>query len=203
MRWALLCTLLLVTAFVVIYRTTTDIWTATNGAGIIAIIFLIGAAIRLMRIFGRRRQKIASVLISTLLICGLVTHWVIMWKMTEWQFAKLMSIRRIIYNGSAMSALKTPALDTFREFRLSPPGRTIGGVFRQINPGGSPVVDSVLEAEMGPVFTSVKDSVVQLTEEARFVPGFDPAFVNYDGRHGLAQIEIRVTPEGAYYEVQN
>jgi hypothetical protein len=131
MRWTIFCTLLLITAFIVIYRTTTDIWIATNGAGIIAVIFLIGVAFRVTRIFDRRWQKITTALLSVLLIGGLLSHWIIMWKMTEWQYTQLQVIRRVIYNGEVISTLRTPADDTFREFRGSPPGTRIGEVFRR------------------------------------------------------------------------
>ena len=203
MRWTLICVLLLITAFIVIYRTTADIWTATNGAGILAVAFTIGVAFRLTRMFDRGRLRIITALLSALFIAGLVTHWVIMWKMTEWQYTQLQLIRRVIYNGEVMSTLMTPAYDTFREFRRSPPRTNIGEVFRKLNPGGAPVVDSVVTADTGSLFTSVSDSMVLLTEEARIVTGFDSAFVNHDGRHGLAQIQMRVTREGAYYDIQN
>jgi hypothetical protein len=203
MRWTIFCTLLLITAFIVIYRTTTDIWIATNGAGIIAVIFLIGVAFRVTRIFDRRWQKITTALLSVLLIGGLLSHWIIMWKMTEWQYTQLQVIRRVIYNGEVISTLRTPADDTFREFRGSPPGTTIGEVFRRLNPGGVPLVDSVVTEDTGPIFASVSDSTVEMMAEARYVTGFDPVFVNHDGRHGLAQIQIRVTPEGASYDIQN
>jgi hypothetical protein len=203
MRWTILCTLLLITAFIVIYRTTTDIWIATNGAGIIAVIFLIGVAFRVTRIFDRRWQKITTALLSVLLIGGLLSHWIIMWKMTEWQYTQLQVIRRVIYNGEVISTLRTPADDTFREFRGSPTGTTIGEVFRRLNPGGVPLVDSVVTEDTGPIFASVSDSTVEMMAEARYVTGFDPVFVNHDGRHGLAQIQIRVTPEGASYDIQN
>jgi hypothetical protein len=203
MRWTIFCTLLLITAFIVIYRTTTDIWIATNGAGIIAVIFLIGVAFRVTRIFDRRWQKITTALLSVLLIGGLLSHWIIMWKMTEWQYTQLQVIRRVIYNGEVISTLRTPADDTFREFRGSPPGTRIGEVFRRLNPGGVPLVDSVVTEDTGPIFASVSDSTVEMMAEARYVTGFDPVFVNHDGRHGLAQIQIRVTPEGASYDIQN
>jgi len=142
-------------------------------------------------------------ILSALMIAGLVTHWIIMWRMTEWQYAKLHSIRRVIYNNMAISTLNRSAYDAFREFRQSPPGTTLGGVFRRLNPGGAPVIDSIITQDTGPLFTSVSDSAVELIEEARFVQGYDASFVNHDGRHGLAQIQVRVTPEGASYDIQN
>jgi len=203
MRLTLICTLLLVTAFFVIYRTTADVWTATNSAGVVAVIFLIGLAFRVTRLFKGRREKLTAALISVLMIAGLATHWIIIWRMTEWQYAQLQPIRRTIYNGMVISTLTTPAYDTFREFRRSIPQATIGGVFRRLNPGGAPLVDSLITKETGPLFASVSDSTVELTGEARFVAGFDPEFVNHDKRLGLAQIRVRVTPAGVSYDIQN
>ena len=203
MRWTLICTLLLVAVYVLLYRTTLDVWTATNGAGIVAVIFLTGAAICFTRLFERRWQKIAVAALSVLMIAGLVAHWIIMWRMTEWQYGRLQSIRRVIYNGMVMSTLKDPAYEAFREFRTSQSGATLGDVFLRLNPGGVPPVDSVITADTGPLYTSISDSLVEMTSVARFVPGFDSSFVNHDGRHGLAQIQIRLTPKGASYDIQN
>jgi hypothetical protein len=203
MRWTLICALLLVTVFLVTYWTTANIWTSTNAAGIIGVAWLIGVAIRVVRIFDHRWQRIAATLLSILLITGLVAHWIIMWKMTEWQYTQLQSIRRVIYDGIVISTLRTSAYDTFREFHQAPSGTSIGKVFTKLNPGGVPVVDSLIAEETGPFFTSVSDSTVRLTGEARFVMGFDSAFVNHDGRHGLAQIQVRVSPEGVFYDIQN
>jgi hypothetical protein len=203
MRWTLLCALLLTAAFVLIYVTTKDIWAATNGAGIIAVLFLITAAVRLTRIFDRRWQKNTAAALSVVMILGLAAHWIIMWRMTEWQYDRLLSIRRVIYNGMVISTLKTPAYDAFRELHTSPPGTTIGDAFRRLNPGGGPVIDSVVTGDTGPVYTRVGDNSVEMTAEARFVTGYDPAFINHDGRQGFAQIQIRVTSEGASYVIQN
>jgi hypothetical protein len=203
MRWTLICALLLVTVFLVTYWATANIWTATNAAGIIGVACLIGVASRVVRIFDRRWQRFTAALLSILLITGLVAHWIIMWRMTEWQYAQLQSIRRVIYDGIVISTLRTPAYDAFREFHQAPPGRSIGEVFTKLNPGGVPPVDSLIAEETGPFFTSVSDSTVRLTGESRFVKGFDSAFVNYDGRHGLAQIQARVSPEGVVYDIQN
>ena len=102
-----------------------------------------------------------------------------------------------------MTTLGTPALDTYREFRAAPAGTTVGKAYRLLYPTGVSYADSTLLKDDGPFFESVSDSVVELTGESWFVPGFDSAFVNHDGRHGLAQIAIRVRKEGASYDIQN
>ena len=203
MRWALIFSILIAAVYAVTYRITSDIWAATNGAGIVAVIFIAGAAVRIIRLFDVRWQKITAAVIAALLIAGTAGHWIVTWKTSEWQYAKLQSIRRAIFDGIALTRLDKPALETYREFRSAPHGRSIGGVFRELYPPGVPFADSMIAREDGPFFQSVGDSSVQLTEEALYVPGFDSGFVNHDGRHGLAQISIRVTPEGASYDIQN
>jgi|GEM_PF-3500495 len=206
MRWTLIFAVLIVAVFVVTLRTTADIWKATNGAGIVALIFIIGAAVRITRLFDIRWQRITAATISALLIAGLTTHWIITWRTSEWQYEQLQSIRRIVFDGTAMAMLKRPALETFREFRGGEQGRSIGGVFRQLYPPGVPFADSLIAnwgSTGGPFSESVNDSSVQLTEEALSIPGFDSTFVNRDGKHGLAQISIRITREGAMYDIQN
>jgi hypothetical protein len=187
----------------VTYKATADIWTATNGAGIVAAIFLISVAVRITRLFYPRWQRITAATISAFMIAGVAAQWIITWRTTEWQYNEIQAIRRVIFNENAMSTLKTPALEALREIRASPPGRTIGEVYRRVYPPGAASADSAIINETGPFLESVSDSAVQLTQEAWIVPGFDSAYANRDGRRGLAQISIRVTREGAFYDIQN
>lgn len=203
MRWTLIFTILIVGVFVVTYKATADIWTATNGAGIIAVIFLIGVAVRILRMFDQRWQKVTACTVATVLIAGLAAQWIITWETTKWQCNEIQKIRRVIFDENTIATLQTPALQGLRGFRAAMPGKTIGEVYRRVYPGAASTADSAIINETGPFFESVSDSMVQLTQEAWYVPGFDSAFINRDGRRGMAQISIRVTPIGAFYDVQN
>ncbi|HUI63575.1 MAG TPA: hypothetical protein VL126_01945 [Bacteroidota bacterium] len=203
MRWIVLTTVLVVAVFITVYVKTADIWMATILSAIPAFAFLIGVGIQFVRMAQRRWQKVGIAVVASVMIVGFAAHWVVMWKMTDWQVARLLLIRRVIYNGEVMATLRVPALETYRGFREAVPGTTIGQVFRRLYPTGRPPIDSLVEAETGPFFTSISDTSVLLIEQAGFVGGFDTAFVNHDGRHGLAQIQMRLTKEGAFYDIQN
>ncbi len=203
MRWTFIFAILIVAVFAVTFETTADIWTATNGAGIVAVIFMIGVAVRFNRLFDLQWQKVTAATVSAVLIAGLAAQWILTWRTTEWQWNEIQAVRRVIFNEYAMATLRTPALEAFRGFRASPPGRTIGEAYRRAYPHGARSVDSAMINETGPFFESVSDSLVLLTAEAWFVRGFDSAYVNRDGRRGLAQIGIRATGKGAMYDIQN
>ncbi|HXX64290.1 MAG TPA: hypothetical protein VEO56_10905 [Bacteroidota bacterium] len=203
MRWIVITTVLVIAVFIVAYEKTGDIWMATMLSAIPAFVFLIGVAICFVRMAQGRWQRVLVSAVALIMIVGFAAHWVVMWKMTDWQVARLLSIRRVIYNGEVMAMLKAPALETYRSFRLAPPGTTIGQIYRRLYPTGKPRIDSLLEAETGPLFTAISDTSVVLIGQSGFLGGFDTAFVNHDGRHGLAQIQMRITKEGAFYDIQN
>jgi len=203
MRWTLITAVLLIAVFAAVYEKTGDIWMATLLSAIPAFVFLIGVVLQFVRIAQRRWQKVVVSVVALIIIAGCAAHWLVMWRMTEWQVASLLSIRRVIYNGEVMTMLRTPALETYLGYRRAPSGTTIGQVFRRMYPTLKPPVDSLIESETGPLFTSVSDTAVVLIEQAGFVEGFDSTFVNHDGRHGLAQIQMRITKEGAFYDIQN
>jgi hypothetical protein len=102
-----------------------------------------------------------------------------------------------------MIFLSDRAAGLYQEYRHARPETTLRETFHRLYPSGTPLIDSLTIEGGNPVTAVVSDNSVTLYEESWFIRGADTAFVNVDGKHGMVQHRVSVTPEGVSYVVQN
>jgi len=203
MRWVLAVLLVVLAAFCIMYRVTTDAWAAANVAGILSVVYMAVIAIGITHLLHHRRSRIAVGLISFIALTGLTAHWIIMWRMTDWQYDSLQRVHLRLYHEYTISMLSDRAASIFREYKLEPTGTALGASFLRKYPPGTLLIDSLGYEDGTPVIARVSDSAVTLLEESRFIRGLDSTFVNEDGKHGLVQHRVCITPTGVTYDIQN
>ena len=195
--------MLVIGLFGLVMVCTNDVWAATNVAGIVCVGFLVGVAVRLTHLYHSLTQRITVGALSTIVITALVLHWVMLWRMTEWQCGKLQDTRRVVFDGAMWSVMRPPALETYQAFCTSNPKKTFSDLFDHHVPSGPLRLDSLNEREEGETYASVTDTSMDFIGVARSVPGGDPDFVNHDGRKGMAQIDVHVNARGVTRNAQN
>jgi hypothetical protein len=201
MRIMLLSAAVTVAVFVVAMHVTGDIWSATNAAGAVALIAMAGYAVALVRLFRTPLQKTIAGGISVLLLLGILSHWAIMYRMTNWQYDHLRALRRVIAYGFVQDEANRIGIAVLRSADSA--GVGIREAYERIPQPES--ADMQGFADMGGMVRSaaVTDTSVTLTYEARSVPGLDSEFVNSDGRRGFFEHRMTVTKGGLDYVIAN
>jgi hypothetical protein len=201
MRLMLLFAAVTVAVFLIVMNTTGEIWSATNAAGVVAVVVMAGYAVALVRLFQTPMQKTVAGVVSVLLLLGVVSHWAIMYGVTNWQYERLRMIRRVIAYGWVQDEANRMGIAVLRAADSAGVGIR-EGFDRNPQPASSemPGFDDM----GGMVRTAVvTDTSVTLTYEARSVPGLDMAFVNSDGRRGFFEHRVTVTKGGVAYVIAN
>jgi hypothetical protein len=209
MIWILASSVLVAAAFIATFLTTGNTWDAAIAGGIVSLVFVIGFLYRITRPPTSSRQRRWTIGIGSIVILGMMFHWTVMYRMTNWQYDTLHLIHKIIVHGIAQSLLQPKGVNTLSEYagQQGSKSKSLGTVFRETTQFD--LRDSLValnkEFERTRMFVaSLSDSdVVLVVQDSLTIDGEDPHFKNFDGRYGMVQDRLRITKRGLEYEIQN
>ena len=116
MRWIILTAILVSVVFIGTFYYTREIWDAMNAAGIVSFVYIVAFIYRITRPPVSPKQRWWTIGVTAVVIIGITVHWIIMYKMTHFQYNTLHTIHKVIAHGIAMEALKTEGLKILREY---------------------------------------------------------------------------------------
>lgn len=209
MGWVITTVVVVAVTFVAAFTSSGDIWDAMFSAAVPVCLFLTGLFVRATRTSVTPRQRVAILSAVALLALGVAGHWAVMHSSTRWQHERAIEFRDRLERSIMMSAVfdrATPVFAAFHEQRF-PENRSMTEVFQERYPalterGGAVLLDS-LELGVKVYARSAWNTTIILTAEAGYGTGLDPDYQNIDGRQGMLQCSLRLTPEGMAYEYQN
>jgi len=208
MRWVILTCILVTVAFVGMYISTREVWSATNAAGVIIAVYLVILVAWATREVQPRWCRIVWRVSIAVVFAGMTIHWVTMYSMTTWQYQTLHTIRKTVFHTTVFDYLQSRGLKTLQGYYTrNSSSNSLAEVFNRLNPRlepGTTLLDT-LPAEDGMRIhaVSVSDSEIVLIGLSTIVEGEEPSFQNYDGRLGRVQNRLKITPRGLSYEIQN
>ena len=194
-------------AFLGIFLLTGNIWAATNVAGLIALAYL---SVLITEWISSPSTALRRILLAAFCAAFLVStaaHWIIWWSMTDWQARVLHESRKAIGHGVFLARLQDRGLKTLAAYYAQPRSshETLHEVFAKSNPLLDPsrsLLDT-LEDGMKVYLAAATDSEVVMLGLDGFTQGEDPHFKSFDGRTGIVQDRVRVTPESISYVIDN
>jgi hypothetical protein len=209
MGWLIVTLAAVAVTFAAAFTISGEIWDAMFSAAVPVCLFLAGLLARATRTSMTPRQRVVVLSAAAILIFGVAGHWAVMHSMTRLQHKEILEIHDRVERGQMMSAAYDRATPVFAAFHLQrfPENKSMTEVFQQYYPvlperGGPVMLDSLYDGTK--VFArSAWNTTVVLTVVCGVGQGIDPEFRNVDGRRGMLQALLRVTPEGMVYEYQN
>ncbi len=187
----------------------TELWPATNAAGIAAMLYLIAVLIYALRkpISTRHRVWIG---LSAALVLGVGTfNWVRMQDQVRWQAETIMRIRGVIGRGVMRHEMIPAMLGTLREFHHPESSKieNLAQVFSRLHRGatvGSNIHQPQWEGDsMKVIVTKLETGQIELLSQETYVNGRDPHFRNYNGQSGMVQEKIILTEKGITHVPEN
>jgi hypothetical protein len=208
MRWVILTCILVTVAFVGMYISTREVWSATNAAGVIIAVYLVILVAWATRELQPRWRRIVWRVSIAVVFAGMTIHWVTMYSMTTWQYQTLHTIRKTVFHIATFDFLQSRGLKTLQGYYTrNSSSNSLAEVFNRLNPRLEPSTTllDTLPAEDGMRIhaVSVSDSEIVLIGMSTLVEGEEPNFQNYDGHLGRVQNRLKITPRGLSYEIQN
>jgi hypothetical protein len=209
MIWILASSVLVAAAFIATFLATGNTWDASIAGGVVSLIFVIGYLYRITRPITSAKQRRWTIAISSIVILGIMFHWSILYRMTNWQYDTLHLIHKIIFHGIAQSMVQPKGVNALGAFagQKGSKGKSLGVAFRettQFDPRDSLVAKTTEGERMNMFVASLCDSeVVLVVQDSIAIDGEDPHFKNFDGRYGMTQDRLRITKRGLDYEIQN
>jgi hypothetical protein len=187
----------------------TDLWPATNAAGIAAGIYIIALLTYTLRkpLSMKNRFWIG---LSTALVLGLgIFNWTKNQERVHWQAETLMRIRGVIGRGVMRYEMIPAMLGTLREFHHPKSGKieSLAQVFSRLHPGamvGSNIHQPQWEGDsMKVIVAKLESGQIELLSQETYVHGREPHFRNYNGQSGMLQEKIILTEKGFTHVSEN
>ena len=209
MRWVIIACIVVSAVFIISLLQTWEIWVAVNAAGAVSFLYLVGLLYRTVRPPVAQKTRRLTIAIATVVLTGIVIGWATSFVQARFQYHALHTMHKEIFHGVMMSNLYSRALKAFAEFQQQPEPKAmaLGEIFQQHNPPierGSSLIDTLQAGDGVRVhLVSISDTTVVLIGQGTFIDGENATFKNFDGRIGMAQDRLRLTPKGIDYEIQN
>ncbi len=207
MIWLVVTIAAICGTFVAVLAWTADVWLAADAAGAIVLAYLVVATVWMTRppVSARARALILGAV--GLGLAGTVSHWLIASSTTTFQYELLQVIRRQIEHSMISAKMDERSLPVFAAYyRQRTAGvKKLATLFDEMNPGidrNAHLLDTLGEG-IKVYAVALSDSEVVVSGVSGFTPGRDRAFRNLDGRTGLLQSRLRLTPAGVDYAIEN
>jgi hypothetical protein len=187
----------------------TELWPNINAAGLAAIVYVIALTAYAFREPVPKLSRSVGwfAVLGTAVWIGI--GWRGMDETTHWQHDKLLSIKEVITRGIIIAELPPPFIKTLEAYHKQQ-GRkklTLGQVFRQQFPA---IKEGQNFKELSHPGDKIQFVVQTITDKELFVIGFgghckgrEAQFTNYNGEHGIVQLEGILTEKGFSYDWQN
>lgn len=209
MGWLIVSVFAVAATFVATYLSSGNIWDAMFAAAVPVGLFLVGLLVWATRNSGTRRQRVLILLSVALVSLGVAGHWGVMHSVARHYYAMVMEHRDRYERHTMMSTMYDRATPVFASFHSQrfPENRSMTEVFGEYYPlltdrGPAVLLDS-LDCGVKVYAKSAWNTTIVLTAVGGLSRGIDPEYRNADGRQGILQATLRLTPEGMVYENQN
>jgi hypothetical protein len=209
MKWVLIASIVVAATFVCTFYYTGSTWTATNAAGIVSMLYILGVLYRVTRPPVSAKHRRWTWGIAAYVLAGTTFYWTLMYSTTNWQYGLLHMIHKVIVHGVSMDLLRTRGVKIMSAYAAQsmPTKVPIGEVFRRettyVNPDSS-IIEVGGDDQFRLFAASVSDTqVVLVCQSIVRVDGEDRVFRNFDGRIGMTQDRLVLSKRGMVYEIQN
>jgi hypothetical protein len=189
--------------------TSTELWPNINAAGIATFLYVVALTAYAFRPPLPQLNRAIGwfAVLGTSVWIGI--GWRGMDETTHWQHDRLLSVKEVITRGMILAELPAPFLKTLEAyhnqqeknkltigqlFRQQFPALTVGGNFRDTSFTSDKIVFSV---------QSISDHDVFVIGFGGHCKGREAQFTNFNGQHGIVQLEGILTEKGFSYDWQN
>ena len=209
MIWVVVSSILVALAFVGTFLATASTWDAAIAGGLASLIFVGGLIYRITRPPMNVRQRWWIAGASSVIIVGTCLYWNVMYTMTNYQYNTLHTIHKVIVHGIAKAMFQEEGSKTFIRYveEWKRGHRSVGRAFREVSrfdESDSTRLNTDSWEHLRMYVATVSDTeVVLIVQDSINVDGENPNFRNFDGRVGMTQDRLRITPTGFAHEIQN